>query len=238
MEKKIITIIPARGGSKRFPGKNIFPLDGKPLIWYPIDAALQSSFIDRVIVSTDSLEIAEVSKNLGAEVPFMRPEELATDQSPVIDTIRYTLERLHNEGYHADYVLLLQAASPVISSENIDRLITLALENNADSAVAVSSVDTLNHPDNIRQIGNDGHIKFWREKEHYENLGKGRAPFYKAANMWLSSYATVIEKNRLEGEKNLPLIVDSVYSMDIDYFHDLEVIEVWMKYQKQKKEKI
>ena len=91
-DAKVIVIIPARGGSKRFPGKNIHPLLGKPLIAHPIEAAKKVQGIDRIIVSTDDPSIAEAAKNFGAEVPFMRPAELAGDSSSVIDVMSYTVE--------------------------------------------------------------------------------------------------------------------------------------------------
>lgn len=234
MKKNIIVLIPARGGSKRFPKKNVYLLDGKPLIHYPIEAARAAKLVNRVVVTTDSPEIAEVAKRAGAEVPFLRPAELATDESPVIEAIQYTLERLASEGDRADYILLLQPASPLISSDNIDALITAVIEKNADSGVAVSLVDTLNHPYNIRTLNEEGNLQFWQDALHYEYLRKAKPKFYKVANIWLSSYKTIVEKNKLEGENNIPLIVDPIYSLDIDYKEDLELIEAWLQYQKNK----
>ena len=105
-KKKIVVVIPVRGGSKRFKHKNLAKLRGKHLLWYPISAAKNIASVDRVIVSTDSTEIARVARKLGAEVPFLRPKYLATDTSPVIDTVRYTVERLtKDEGYDVDLTL-------------------------------------------------------------------------------------------------------------------------------------
>ena len=104
--KKILALISARGGSKGIPGKNIIDLMGKPLIAWTIEAALKSAFIDRVIVSTDSPEIAEVSRKFGADVPFMRPAELAQDRSKTIDAILHAIEKLNASGDIYDVLIL------------------------------------------------------------------------------------------------------------------------------------
>ncbi|PIR93148.1 acylneuraminate cytidylyltransferase [Candidatus Falkowbacteria bacterium CG10_big_fil_rev_8_21_14_0_10_43_10] len=226
----IVAIIPARGGSKRFPGKNIYPLNGKPLISYPIESAKKAKLVDRVIVSTDDKEIASLAEKYGAEV-FMRPAELATDQSPVIDTIVYTAEKLAEEGDRPDYILLLQAASPLIEPKQVDRAIKLALGKKADSVVAVSEVGNLNHPYNIREIMPDGMVRFWQYDLHYKDLGKPKPLFYKAANIWLSSYETLVKEHKLEGKRNYPIIIDEFYSLDIDYKEDLDFMEVLMQHK-------
>ncbi|MDD4271698.1 MAG: acylneuraminate cytidylyltransferase family protein [Patescibacteria group bacterium] len=229
--KKFIAIIPARGGSKRFSGKNIYPLNGKPLISYAIEAAKKAKLVDRVIVSTDNIEIAEIAKQYGAEIPFMRPDYLATDLSPSIDTIRYTLEKLAEDGYRADYVVLLQPTSPLISADNLDEAIDLAIKNKAGSVVAVVEVDGLNHPYNIREIQPDGTIKFWQDELHYEYIvkPKEKPKFYYAGGIWVSSFDTVMKEKKLESRNNYPLIISKISAMDIDKKEDLELIELFMK---------
>ena len=121
-----VAIIPARGGSKRIPGKNIRPFAGKPIIGYSIETALESGLFDRVIVSTDDEEIAEISRKFGAEVPFMRPAELAQDASADIDTFRHYFEWIKvNEGELPEMVVHLRATNPVRRVEIIDQAIEL-----------------------------------------------------------------------------------------------------------------
>ncbi len=229
----VVVIIPARGGSKRFPGKNLALLQGKPLLTWSIEAAKKSSLVDRVIVSTDDDEIARVAKEHGADVPFIRPAELARDDSPVIDTMVYTVEKLEkDEGYKADYVILLQAASPLIDTKQIDTAVSLAIDKKADSVVAVSEVDTLNHPYNIREIKEDGTIVFWQDELHYQNVENKQKPkFYKAANLWLSSFETLTSEKKMEGKRNYPLVIDQFYSMDVDYPEDLDSIKIFLEYR-------
>jgi CMP-N-acetylneuraminic acid synthetase len=228
-KKRILVIIPARGGSKRFPGKNIYPLKGKPLIGYPIEAAKKSQLIDRIVVSTDDEKIAAIAKKFGAEIPFMRPAKLATDVSPVIKAVCYTVKKLEKgTGYKADYIILIQATSPLITAEQIDEAIKLAIVKNADSVVGVTAVNNLNHPYNIRKITKKGTIKFSQNKLHYKYLGKKKPDFYHAGALWLTNYNTLFRDKKLEGKKNYPLILDQFYLLDIDFKEDLELIEAYL----------
>ena len=227
---RFLVLIPARGGSKRFPDKNLAMLNGKPLLAYPIDAAKQVSRIDRIIVSTDDERIAALARQLGAEIPFLRPTELATDQSPVVDTAVHMVKELEaREGYRPDYVILLQTVTPLILPEHLEQAINIAMEKNADSVITVSEVDTVNHPYNVRAISPEGQISFWQEQLHYESLGKPKPKFYHAANLWLTSRETLLTEHRLEGRKNYPLIIDNKFAVDIDYPADLKMLEMLMR---------
>lgn len=133
----MIAIIPARGGSKGLPGKNIKPLRGKPLIAYSIECALQAKHIDRVIVSTDDLAIADVARQYGAEIPFMRPDELATDTAAAVDNYIYTVDRLAREGGATiDEFAVLLPTTPLRRAEDVDGAIELFLAKHADSVVS------------------------------------------------------------------------------------------------------
>lgn len=148
--QEIIAIIPARGGSKGIPNKNIYPLCDKPLIAYTIEAAKKSKYIDSVVVSTDSERISEVSKQYGAKVPFLRPDILASDTAKTIDVLIDALDRLqkNNENYHA--LILLQPTSPLRSTEDIDSAIEYFFANECESLVSVSEVKI--NPVLIRKI--------------------------------------------------------------------------------------
>ena len=134
---KILCVIPARGGSKGVPGKNLRNVGGRPLIAWSIRHALDSQTPLRVIVSTDSEEIAEVARELGAEVPFLRPADLATDAAPTEPTILHAIEWVRNEGWEPNLVVLLQATSPIRSADSIDRAIAQLVAEGADSLVGV-----------------------------------------------------------------------------------------------------
>ena len=98
----------------------------------------------------------------------------------------------------------------------------------------MAPLDVINHPYNIREILADGTIKFWQNKLHYEFLRKPRPKFYHVASIWISSYDTLDKNKKLEGKRNFPLIVDPIYTLDIDYKEDLELIEAWLEYKKKK----
>lgn len=136
---KILAVIPARGGSKGVPNKNIKELLGKPLIAYTIEQAQASKYIDRTIVSTDSPVIADIAVSYGAEVPFLRPEELATDQSGTIDVLVHAIDWLEkNENYKFDILVLLHATTPLREPEDIDHSIELLVENGAENVFTVT----------------------------------------------------------------------------------------------------
>ena len=135
--KTVLAIIPARGGSKGIPRKNIVPVRGKPLIAYTIEAAKHSAYIDRIVLTSDDREIIDIAVAYGAEAPFVRPAELAQDDTPGVDPVIHTVQEV--PGY--DYVLLLQPTSPLRTAEDIDGCIRLALERESDHCVSVVEVD-------------------------------------------------------------------------------------------------
>lgn len=136
---KILAVIPARGGSKGVPNKNIKELLGKPLIAYTIEQARSSRYIDRTIVSTDSPVIHDIAAYYGAEVPFLRPQELATDQSGTLDVLVHAMDWLKkNENYSFDILVLLHATTPLREPEDIDRCIELLVEKKAGSVFSVT----------------------------------------------------------------------------------------------------
>lgn len=133
----MIAIIPARGGSKGLPGKNIRELHGKPLIAYAIDCARKARHIDRVIVSTDDSEIADVARQYGAEIPFLRPDYLASDTAQAVDNYIYTVDRLsREETLPIDEFAVLLPTTPLRLSEDVDNAIELFRERQADSVIS------------------------------------------------------------------------------------------------------
>ena len=137
---KILGLIPARGGSKGVPGKNIKSLGGKPLLAYTSEVALQSKYISTLVLSSDDEKIMQVAENLGIEVPFKRPADLAADKSPTLPVILHTLEFYKSKGVFFDAVCLLQATSPFRTVEFLDNAIQKFIENKTDSLVSVMEV--------------------------------------------------------------------------------------------------
>lgn len=140
-DKKTLAIIPARGGSKGIPYKNIMNINGKPLIAYSIEAAKQSKYIDYILVSTDDDKIKEVSLQYGASVPFLRPEEISNDTAKSIDVVIHGINYLKESGEEFDYVVLLQPTSPLRTSQDIDEAIEILIKNEKESLVSVCEVE-------------------------------------------------------------------------------------------------
>lgn len=137
-DKSVLALIPARGGSKGVPGKNIRPAGGKPLIAWTIEAAKCSRYIDRLILSTDDPSIAAVAKQFGCDVPFMRPAELATDQADSMVVVRHALQAI---GERYEYLVLLQPTSPLRIAADIDTAVERCLQSNAQTCLSVCEPD-------------------------------------------------------------------------------------------------
>lgn len=153
----VLGVITARGGSKGIPGKNLKLLGGRPLIAYTIDAARQSGALDRLILSTDDPAIAEVGRSMGCEVPFIRPADLALDQTPHLPVMQHAVEWLAaNDGYRPDLVLILQPTSPLRRAEHVREAVSLAQTSGADSVVGVSAVPVHYHPLRTLRVDPDG----------------------------------------------------------------------------------
>lgn len=153
----VLGFIPARAGSKGVPGKNIRPLAGKPLIVYTIEAARKSGVFDCLLVSTDGDEIAQIARQAGADVPFLRPAVLATDTARGIDVLRHAVSWLEERGIRYDCVMILQPTSPLRAPEDITNALDLLIERSADAIVSVCEVD--HHPWWCNTLPADGCMK-------------------------------------------------------------------------------
>lgn len=226
--KRILALIPARGGSKGIPHKNITPLAGEPLIRYSIDAAMQSKYIDYVLVSTDDEEIAQVSNACGAEVPFLRPPELAGDTAKTIDAVLHAIETLRKIGETFDSLVLLQPTSPLRTAEDIDKAVETFYQANRQPVVSVSEVS--DHPILIRTIAQTPEGD--RLKPLLQTGSTVRRqdmpPFYRVNG---SIYINAVEKLNRDSSFNdnsVPFIMQKLHSVDIDEPLDLKIAE-WIK---------
>lgn len=159
---KVICVIPARGGSKGVPRKNIKKLADKPLIAYTIEQALQSEYIDRTIVSTEDKEIADISEQYGAEVPFIRPDELAGNQVPTINVLLHTIKWIEEEKYSFNILVLLHTTAPLRAVKDIDSCIEMLRDTNADNIFSVTQAHR-NPYFNMVEIDKQGAVKLVKE---------------------------------------------------------------------------
>ena len=224
--KKIIAIIPARGGSKGLPRKNIKTLVGKPLIAWTIEQAKSSRYIDKIIVSTEDQEIEEIAEKYGAEI-IKRPKKLAMDKSITIDVIFQALKILKAENYNPDIIVLLQPTSPLRSVEDIDNAIKLFLNNNCKSVVSVC--ETSHSPYWCFKIEDEYLKPLFEEKylrmrrQDLENIYKPNGAIYISTPQALYKYKTFYSNCII------PYIMPAERSIDIDNKIDFMLAELLIK---------
>lgn len=226
--KKILAVITARGGSKRIPRKNLRKLAGRPLIYYPIQAALRSKLVDRVIVSTDDVEIAEVAKKIGAEIPFIRPDRLATDLAKSVPVVQHAVRFLKkNHDYHPAIVALLQPTNPFLSGEDIDEAIKILIKSKADSCVSVSPVSE--RPEwmyTIKRGRLAPHNDSWNVVKRSQDLPK---VFRLNGALYVVKTEALMNQNTLNAPRGAALIMPRERSIDIDNLIDFKIAEALMK---------
>lgn len=223
----IIAIIPARGGSKRLPGKNIKLLADKPLIAWTIEAALESKVFDHVFVSTDCDEIAQVAKTFGAEVPFLRPAEIATDTATTNDVVTHLVEWFEKEYNRAvTTVAILQPTSPLRNAKNVQE--AFALMGNEDTK-AVVSVCELEYPIQFcNKLGLDGSMDGFIKPEHLKRT-QDIATYYRLNGaLYLFKREYVNSLNKLYSEGTYSYIMTSRSSVDIDTKEDFSLAEFFI----------
>ncbi len=244
MEKKVLGIIVARGGSKSIPKKSIYPCAGKPLMAYTIEAAKAAKTINRLIISTDDAEMAEVARSLGVEVPFMRPVELAADTTPDLPVFEHALKTLEEqEGYVPDVVVHLRPTTPLKTAEDIDRGVELLLAN-PDAHSVRSVCEPVHTPFKMYRLEEGSpYLKPLLTKEFPEVFEK----YPEAYNMPRqalppvlrhSGYVDVIlpttitEMHSMSGNKILPLHFEKWRDVDIDSMEDLQFAEILINSKK------
>ncbi len=225
--KKILAVIPARGGSKGIKNKNIIKLQGRHLVGYTIDVCAESSYIDEYIVSTDSEKIKDVSELYGAKVPFFRPEHLADDRAKSIDVILHALDEMEKIGGKYDIVILLQPTSPLRTSYELDKAIVDFVKSSGESLVSVCESEK--SPILMREI-NDGKlteiVNF-----HGNNTRRQELPTYYMLNgaIYINTVNMLKEKRCFVDEDTIPFIMDKSHSVDIDDEKDLIIAEYYLK---------
>lgn len=224
-KKKILALIPARGGSKQIINKNIKLLCGKPLISYTIEAAITSDYIDDVVISTDSDLIAEISLKYGGQVPFIRPKELAEDESKTIDVAIHAINALIKMGKKYDYLILLQPTSPLRTKDDIDSAIKIIIDGDISSLVSVREVKE--NPVLMRTIENN---KLKNIMDFNGSLRRQDLPKYYIFNgaIYINNIDMILKQKKFVDEKTYPYVMDYERSIDIDEILDFKIVELIM----------
>lgn len=225
----MIAIIPARAGSKGLPKKNTKPLNGLPLIGHTIVEASKSQHISDIIVSTDSREIADIAIKIGAQVPFLRPNELAQDNSKAIDVYIYTIDRLNNEfGYKIHNFIVLQPTSPLRSFSDIDAAIDKFQQYQADSIISVTEAS---HPPAwAKKIRKDETLEdYFPHKSSNRNRQEIEKAYMPNGAIFIFNASKLKAEYRYYFEKTYPFIMPAERSIDIDTELDFNIVEYLME---------
>lgn len=231
----VLAIIPARGGSKSIPHKNIKLLNGIPLIAYSIAAGLQAQNVNRVIVSTDDKKIADIARHYGAEVPFIRPAQFAHDQTTDLPVFLHALSWLaKNEQYEPDMIVQLRPTSPIRPPDCVDTAINILISNsNADSVRAV--IPSGQNPYKMWRLDNQGHmsplLKVTGISEPY-NAPRQNLPvtYWQTGHIDVIRRTTITTKHSMTGDHIMPIQINSRYAIDIDTEYDWNRAEWLLKH--------
>ena len=226
---KYLAIIPARSGSKGLKDKNIKLLNGKPLIAYTIEAALTTKIFEEVMVSTDSSYYAELSRQYGASVPFLRKEELAKDNTSSWDVVKQVLEDYKKMGIVFDKCVLLQPTSPLRTKDDITNAITLYQEKNAETVVSVCETE---HPAQWCFTLEDGNSMINFSKSPYRNMRRQEIPktYHEKGSIYIVDAKKIMEKDYdIYQNKCFAYIMSRKASMDIDNQEDFDRAEYYLK---------
>lgn len=231
----MLAIIPARGGSKGLPRKNIKPFNGKPLIQYTIEAALRAKSIDRVIITTDDEEIAEIAQKSGAEVPFLRPVELASDDSSAVDVYIHAVDFIMKKTKcRIDKFMVLLGTVPLRTNEHIDEAYRFFEEKKATTLVSMKAAEVppawYFHKDMEERVCNAGFNN--AEVSIIANRQQNQSFYIPNGAIYILDYQLLKEKRTYYCENTVAYVMDSMCSIDIDTQLDFEFAEYIAKREK------
>ena len=225
----VLGIIPARGGSKGVPRKNIKLLGGKPLLAHTIESALGAKLLTRTILSTEDEEIADVGMRWGVEVPFFRPKELSKDESPTFPVVKHALEMLDRDRQFFDAICLLQPTNPLRRSVDIDRCIALLEETTADSVISVLKIPAEYNPHWAYRKCEDGRLRlFSGETEPIPRRQDLPPALHREGSIYVTRTEIIKKERSLYGRKIIGYEMPAEFSSNIDTLADWHEIEARM----------
>jgi len=231
-DKTFLAIIPARGGSKGLPGKNIKDLCGKPLIAWSIEAGLKSKYIDELVVSTDYQDIADIAKEYGANVPFLRPDYLASDTATSFDAVKHTIDFYKDElKKEFDYIVLLEPTSPLREERDIDSMVEkiINLEKKFDSIVSIGEVHE--HPSIMKKIVNHSVVPYWENLQMTSRRQDNDIAFFPYGVAYIVKKDILLKEKTFYTKRNTFFEIKRYQCYEIDDIYDFLAIENIMKYE-------
>lgn len=231
MKPNILGVIPVRGGSKSVPRKNLAPLNGKPMMYFTIQAAQDSNWMSHFVVSSEDEEIIRVAKDLGAPAPFVRPAELATDDAPSLPVVQHAVRFMESSlGIVFDYVVLLQATSPLRNGSDIDAALEKLISTGADSVISVVRV-AHHHPARMRFIKDDLLVELPMGEAKEMQRRQDLPPVYiRNGAIFAARREVVMDQNSMLGRVSRPYVMPESRSANVDTKFDFLVVEVMMQH--------
>jgi CMP-N,N'-diacetyllegionaminic acid synthase len=213
----VLAVVPARGGSKGVPRKNVAEITpGRTLLHYVAEAVTQTARVDRVVLSTEDEDIAQVGRQAGLDVPFMRPRALAADDTPMLPVLRHAIDQVIAGGWTPEYVVLLQPTSPCRRWQHIDDAISLLIAKGVDSVVTVVEVPKHLSPDYVMKIEDGTLHPFLSDGLRVTRRQDVRPAYYRDGTVYAFRRDTIERFGNIYGERCLPLVIDARESLSID----------------------
>ena len=226
MASRVLGLVPARGGSKGIPRKNIRPLGGKPLLQYTIESARSARLLDRIVLSTDDPEIAEVGRRCGVEVPFERPAELARDATPTLLVVQHALRWFEQRGELFDAVCILQPTSPIRAPGTIDACVDLLESKGVDTVITVLPVPAEHNPHWVFFQGPEGLLRLSTgERSPISRRQDLPAAFHREGSVYVTRRNVILEDQTILGSRVLGYQIDPDRSVNLDDPEDWERAE-------------
>jgi CMP-N-acetylneuraminic acid synthetase len=230
---RVLGIITARGGSKGIPRKNLAPVAGRPLLYYTAAAAFAAKSIDRLVLSTDDSEIADVGRQLGLDVPFMRPEHLSRDDTPTLPVLQDVVRKLENlEASRFDAIYTLQPTNPLRLASDIDGAVALLEETGADSVISFVDVGE-RHPARMKRIDEQGRVSDPPFAEQFEGQRRQELPklYLRDGSVYLTRREVLMEQHSIKGKDCRAWLIPAQRSLNVDEAVDLYLAEQLLKLQ-------
>lgn len=231
-EKKVLAIVPARGGSKGLPGKNIRPICGKPLIAWTIEKALKSRCLDTVLVTTDCAEIAAAARAAGAHVPFLRPVELATDTASTYDVIRHAVAYLKDtEGQSYDYIVLLEPTSPLREDDDIDNMLESLIRQSSEFDSIISVGEVTEHPSIMKRLVGSRMEPFCPDLPQTTRRQDNAVAYFPFGVAYIAKTDVLLEENTFYTRRCTYYEIKRYQNYEIDDIYNFLCVEAVMKHE-------
>lgn len=231
-DKSVLAIIPARGGSKGLPGKNIKSMCGKPLIGWSIEKAKKSCYLDVILVSTDDQKIADIAEDYGAYVPFLRPTEFSTDEASTYEVIRHALRYLKDvELKEFDLVVLLEPTSPLREDDDVDRMLERLMARFSDFDSIISVGEVAEHPSIMKRLVGDTIAEFSSDLTQQTRRQDNEAAYFPFGVAYIAKTQALLQENTFYTKRSTYFLIKRYQNYEIDDIYQFLCVECVMKHE-------